>query len=159
MKLYVNERLFSLPHCFSILDSKNNLVYDVIYKFFSIGYKITINDSDGNKVSYIEQELITLTPTYNVYINDELEFTITKKIQLFYNDYKLSNNYRVEGSFAMFEFVIYDDKDNQIASINRKFVSIGDKYEITIEDKSKINIILSIIMVIASDVNRRQNSD
>ena len=58
----------------------------------------------------------------------------------------------------MLDFVIYDENNNQIGSIKRKFISIGDKYEITIDDESKKNIILAIIVTITNDVNRGQSS-
>ena len=96
---------------------------------------------EGKKIAYIEQELLHLTPHYNVYINDILEFQIIKKFQLFKNDYLLSNGYRVEGNFMMLDFTIYDDNNNQIGSIKRKFLSIGEKYEIEINDKFFIYIL------------------
>ena len=38
-----------------------------------------------------------------------------------------------------------------------KIISIGDKYEIDINDTSKKELVLAIIVVIANDVNRNQN--
>ena len=112
----------------------------------------------GNKIAYIEQELFHIMPNYNVYINDAFAFKITKKFQLFKNDYILSNEYRVEGNFMMLDFIVYDDNNTQIGSIKRKFISIGDKYEISINDISKKEIVLAIIVAITNDVNRNQNS-
>lgn len=113
---------------------------------------------EGNKIAYIEQEILHLTPHYNVYINDKLEFKIIKKFQLFKNDYTLSNGYRVEGKFLMLDFKVYDDNNIQIGSIKRKFISIGDKYEIEINDTRKKEVVLAIIVAITNDVNRNQNA-
>ena len=159
MKLYVNEKLFSMHKKFYVTDENGFDIYEISSKIISFGDKTTINDMTGNKIAYIEQELFHITPTYNVYINDELEFKITKKFQLFKNDYLLDNGYRVDGKFMMLDFVVYDDKDNQIGSINRKFLSIGDKYEINIDDVNKKEIVLAIIVAITNDVNRSQNSN
>ena len=38
-----------------------------------------------------------------------------------------------------------------------KIISIGDKYEIDINDTSKKELVLAIIVAIANDVNRNQN--
>jgi len=159
MKLYVNEKLFSFHNRFYVKDANNNDVYEISSKIISFGDKTTINDVKGNKIAYIEQELFHFTPNYNIYINDEVVCKITKKFQLFKNDYLLSNGYRVEGNFFMLDFVIYDDNNSEIGGIKRNFISIGDKYEINILDDKKIDIILSIVVAIANDVNRKQNSN
>jgi len=56
----------------------------------------------------------------------------------------------------MLDFIIYDETDNIIGKITRKYFSIGDKYEIDIIDETKIVLILSIIVTIANDINRKQ---
>ena len=158
MRLYVNEKLFSVHKKFYVKDENDMDVYEISSKIISFGDKTTITDMQGNKIAYIEQEIFHITPNYNVYINNEFAFKITKKFQLFKNDYSLSNGYRVEGNFMMLDFVIYDDHNNQIGSIKRKFISIGDKYEINIDDINKKEIVLAIIVTITNDVNRNQNS-
>lgn len=158
MKLYVNEKLFSMHRKFYVKDENEMDVYEISSKIISFGAKTTINDMYGNKIAYIEQELFHMTPNYNVYINEEFVFKITKKFQLFKNDYKLSNGYRVDGNFMMLDFIIYDSNDVQIGSIKRKFFSIGDKYEISIDDITKKEIVLAIIVAITNDINRSQNS-
>ncbi len=156
MKLYVNEKLTSLHDKFYVKDENNNDVYEINSKIVSIGDKTTITDMNGNKIAYIEQELLHLTPHYNVYVNDELIFKISKMFQLFKNDYLISNGYYVKGDFLSLDFAIYDENKNEIGSIKRKFISIGDKYEIDIADESKKEIILAIIVAIKNDVNRNQ---
>ena len=158
MKLYVNEKLFSIHNKFYVKDENDVDVYEISSKVFSFGDKTTINDMQGNKIVYIEQELFHLTPNYKVYIGDKFTFKIIKKFQLFKNDYVLSNGYRVEGNIMMLDFVVYDDNNIQIGSIKRNFISIGDKYEINIDDINKKEIVLAIIVAITNDVNRNQNS-
>ena len=157
MKLYVNEKLLSLHNRFYIKDENDCDIYEISSKFFSIGDKTTITDMNGNKIVYIEQELLHIMPNYNIYINDNFFCKITKKFQLFKNDYILSNGYKVAGNFLMLDFAIYDDANNQIGSIKRKFITIGDKYEIEILDTSKKEIVLAIIAAISNDINRNQN--
>ena len=158
MKLYVNEKLFSLHNKFYVKDESDIDVYEISSKVISFGDKTTITDMSGNKIAYIEQELFHLMPHYNVYINDVLAFSIIKKFQLFKNDYELSNGYRVEGNMLMLDLAIFDENNIQVGSIKRKFISIGDKYEIDILDESKKDVVLSIIVAITNDVNRSQNS-
>lgn len=158
MKLYVSEKLLSIHSKFYVKDENNMDVYEIFSKFISLGDKTTINDMQGNKIAYVEQELFHLMPNYNVYIHGELRFKITKKFKLFKNNYILSNGYRVDGNFMGLDFIIYDDQNKQIGSIKRKFISIGDKYEITIDDIDKKEIVLAIIVAITNDINRVQSS-
>lgn len=158
MKLYVKEKLFSLHNRFFVKDENGCDVYEISSKMISFCDKTTIRDTNGNKIAYIEQELFHFTPHYNIYINDILEFKIKRKFQVFKNDYVLSNGYRVDGKFMMFDLIIYDDNNIKIGSIHRRFLTVGDKYEIQIEDEAKKEIVLAIIVAIANDINRCQNS-
>lgn len=158
MKFYVNEKLFSIHRKFYVNDEEGNSVYEISSKIISLGDKTTIKDNKENVVSYIEQKLFHLMPSYDVYIDNELVCNITKRFQIFKNDYKIDNGYRVDGNFMMLDFLVYDSKDNEIASITRKFFSIGDKYEISIKNKKDIPLALSIIVAIANDINRIQSS-
>ncbi|MGM9878487.1 MAG: LURP-one-related/scramblase family protein [Bacilli bacterium] len=162
MKLYVNEKLFSIHRKFYVKDINDEDVFEISSKIVSIGAKTTINDISGNKLAYIEQDIFHIMPSYDIYINDELVCEISKKIKLFRNNYVLNNGYTVDGNFLMLDFSIFDDNDKQIGSVKRKLLSIGDKYEIDIPNKKNTLIVLAIVVAIANDVNRSQainNSD
>lgn len=158
MKLYVNEKIFSLHNKFYVKDENDQDVYLISSQVFSIGDKTTITDMQGNRVAYIEQEILHLMPHYNIYFGEEVAFQIKKKFQLFKNDYELTNGYRVEGNVFALDFNIFDDAGNQVGSIKRALISIGDKYEMEIIDPSKLNIVLAIIVAITNDINRSQNT-
>ena len=81
---------------------------------------------------------------------------ISKKFKFFKNDYVLSNGYRVDGDWLALDFSIYDSNNVFAGSIKRKFISIGDKYEITIDNEKDYILILAIIMAITNDVNNAQ---
>ncbi|NCC70935.1 hypothetical protein EOM09_05110 [bacterium] len=158
MKLYVKEKLFSIHRKFYIRNEKEEDVFEISSKIISIGDKTSIKDMDGNDVSYIEQEIFHFMPTYNIYIDNSLACKISKKFQLFKNDYFLDNGFKVIGNFWMLNFIVYDENDIEIANISRKFFSIGDQYVIEIHEKKNLKLALSIIVAIANDVNRSQNT-
>ena len=158
MKLFVKEKLFSMHNRYYIYNENEELVYEIESKVISIGDKTTIYDKDHNVVAYIEQELFHFTPHYNVYIKGEYKYQIKKKFQLFKNDYELSNMYKVDGSAFNLNFSIINNYGNEVALVNRKFLSIGDKYQIEIIDETDINTILTIIVAITNDVDRKQSN-
>lgn len=158
MKLYVNEKLFSIHNKYYVKDENNNDIFEISSKVISIGDKTYVKDLNGNVLAYIEQKIFHLMPNYDIYINNDLKCSISKKFRLFKNDYALSNNYRVEGNFLSLNFSIYNDQNIKIGEISRKLISIGDKYTIDIYDEKELILILAIIVSIANDIDRAQAS-
>ena len=156
MKLFVKEKLFSIRNKYYIYNENKELEYEIESKVISIGDKTTIYDKNHNVVAYIEQELFHFMPHYNVYIEDEYKYQIKKKFKMFKNDYELSNLYKVTGSTFNLNFTIINNYGKEIALVNRKFLSIGDKYQIEILDEKDIYTILTIIVAITNDVDRDQ---
>lgn len=156
MKLFVKEKLFSIHNRYYIYNENDEIAYEIESKAISIGDKTTIYDKNHNIVAYIEQELFHFMPHYNVYIENNYEYQIKKKFNMFKNDYELSNSYKVEGSILNLNFTIINNFGKEIAIVNRKFVSIGDKYQIEILDEKDVNTILTIIVAITNDVDRSQ---
>ena len=156
MKLYISEKIFSAHRKFYVTDENNTNIFEISSKILSFADKTYIKNMAGEEMVYIEQQLFHLTPNYNIYINNNLVCNISKKFQLLKNDYKLDNGYRIDGKFMMFDFSIFDPNDIKIATIKRKFISIGDKYELTIDNEKDISLALAIVVAIANDINRNQ---
>lgn len=156
MKLFVKEKLFSIHNKYYIYNENEEVEYEIESKFISIGDKTTIYDKNHNVVAYIEQKIFHLMPHYNVYIKGEYKYQIKKKFKIFKNDYELSNLYKVDGSIFNLNFTIVNNYGKEIALVNRKFLSIGDKYQIEILDENDIYTILTIIVAITNDIDRQQ---
>lgn len=156
MKLFVKEKILSMHNRYYIYNENEELTYEIESKIISFGDKTTIYDKRHNIVAYIEQEIFHWTPCYNVYFEGKYQYQIKKKFHLFKNDYNLSNMYKVVGSLFNLDFVIINNHGETVALINRKFLSIGDKYQIDVIDEKDINTILTIIVAITNDVDRNQ---
>lgn len=139
-----------------IYNENEELAYEIESKVISIGDKTTIYDNNHNVIAYIEQEIFHLMPHYNVYIEDEYKYQIKKKFKIFKNDYELSNSYKVDGSTFNLNFKIINNYGKDIALVSRKFLSIGDKYQIEVLDEKDIYTILTIIVAITNDIDRSQ---
>lgn len=158
MKLFAKEKVLSIHNRYFIYDEYDEIVYEIESKAISIGDKTTIYDKDHNMVAYIEEEVLHLMPHYNVYIDNDLKYQIKKKFKFFKNNYELSNSYKVNGSTFNLNFNIENDYGKEIAIVNRKFLSIGDKYNIEIFDEKDLVTILTIIVAITNDVDRSQST-
>lgn len=151
MKLIAKEKLFSMHDRYYIYNDKEEIAYEIVSRMISIGDKTTIYDKDNNIIAYIEQKVMHYMPCYNVYIKNKYKFQIKKKYHLFKNNYKLSNDYKVEGSIFNLNFFILNNSGKIIAKVKRKFISISDRYEIDILDTKDLITILTIIVAITND--------
>ena len=158
MRLYINEKLFSLHNKYYVKDENENDILEISSKLISLGAKTWIKDLNGKELLYIEQELFHLMPKYNIIINNNVICSINKKFHIIKNDYTLSNNYRIDGDFFSHNFIVYNDKDEKVGEIYRQYFSIGDKYVIEIFDEKDYVLILGIIVAISNDVDRAQRS-
>lgn len=156
MKLYVKEKILSMHNRYYIYNENEEIEYEIESKVFSIGDKTTIYDKNHNIIAYIEQEIFHIMSHYNVYIGNEYKYQIKKKFKFFKNNYELSNLYTVSGSTLNLDFSIINNYGKEIAIINRKFLSIGDKYKIDILDERELITILTIIVAITNDIDRSQ---
>lgn len=158
MKLIVKEKFISMHRKFYVKNENDENVFEISSKPISIGFKTTIKDLKGEKKAYIEEEVLHLMSHYKIYIGDKFICKIAKKFKILKNDYSITNGYKVNGDFFSLNFSIYNDKNEEIGRIKRKFFAITDKYEIDIpNDKDKM-IVLAIVVAISNDVNREQEN-
>ena len=151
MKLYVNEKMFSLRRKYFVEDENKNNIYEISSKIFSLKHKTTVSKVDGEKVAYIEGKVFFIMPSYNLYVKDKYMCKIKRKFTLWKRKYIISNGYRVEGNFVDLNFKIFDQEDKQVANISKKFFSLTDKYEIDILDEKNTYLILAIVVAITND--------
>lgn len=151
MKLYVNEKLFSLRRKYFVEDENNKSIYEISSKIFSLKHKTTVSNMDGEEVAYIEGKVFYILPSYKVYVKNKFMCKIKRKLTLWKKKYSISNGYRVEGNFIDLDFKIFNHENKQVANIKRKFFSLKDKYVIDIIDEEKVNLILAIVATIIND--------
>jgi uncharacterized protein YxjI len=157
MRLYVNEKIISIHNRYFIKVVSGKDIHEISNNIMPLEFKTSINDMNGKELAYIKREF-HLMPKYNVFINNKLEYSINKEFQLLKSNYKLSNNYRVEGQFLSHNFIIYNDKNEKVGEIFREYFTIGDRYIIDIIDENDYLLILTIIVAITRDIDRAQAS-
>ena len=152
MKLIINEKMLSLNTQLPIKKENGTDFLMIESKLISIGKKRWIKDMQGNEVTYIEEKLVNILPTYDIYINNELTCSISKKIALFKKRYELSNGFKVEGDMIGMNFSIYNEEGTEVSTISRPIISIGYRFEIDIIDENNYILIIAIIVTLITDV-------
>lgn len=127
--------MFSLRKKYFVEDENKNNIYEITSKVFSLKHRTTVSKVDGEKVAYIEGKVFFIMPSYNVYVKNRFMCKIKRKFSLWKRKYSISNDYRVEGNFINLNFKIFNNKNKQVADINRNFFSLNNKYVIDIIDE------------------------
>lgn len=158
MRLHAKEKYLSIHNRYFIKDENGKDILEIARRIKLAENRICINDINGKELAYIKRELFQIQPKYNVFINNNLKYSITRDFKPFRSDFTLSNNYRVEGQFLSHNFTIYNDKNEKIAEIFREYFKIADKYVIDIIEEKDYLLILTVFVAITDFLDRSQRS-
>lgn len=151
MKYLINQKIFSFSDSFNIYDIDGNGIYSVVGQVLSIGHKLSFRDMENNELFYIKQRVMKLTPTYEIYKNDELCCTISKRLFTFFHcTFDINSNYGdmiVKGDVLDHDYT-FKINGNELAAVSKKWLSIRDKYVVDISDNIDNAFILSAVIVL-----------
>lgn len=148
MKLYIQQRVFAIGDKFEIYSEAGNVAF-YVEGFNFLGHQRTVYDANDNEVGYIQQKLMRLTPSFEVYLSGRgLLGQVSKKITLFFNDYNVDyNDWYISGDLFGWNYEIADN-NRSIASISKKIVSFGDCYEIDIPNAGDVEEVIMLVLAI-----------
>lgn len=150
MRLYARQKVFSFRTVFSILDSSGRVRYTVRGELLSLTRKLHVYDSSGREVALLRGRIINLLPTYDIYIGGRKAARIVKRLTLFRPSYVIRDcNWRVEGDFLQHKYSMYNGHRNKVATISKRWMSIGDCFELNVPDPD--NEVLAVCMMLAID--------
>ncbi len=159
MKYYIVKDIMSLNNGFSIRNESNVEEYRFSSPLIAITPKSTMIDTDGNEIAKIERKLLNIMPKYDVYMNNNLAFTIKMELEVGQYLFTLSNGYRVEGDARGLHFTIFDETNKQISIITKEMLSSKRKCEVNILDTDKKMMILIIAKIVALPSDFKDSSD
>ncbi len=157
-KYLIKQKVFSFTDTYDVYDEYGNTAYYVKAEFFSIGHRIHIYDiRTDREVGYIQQKIIALTPTFEIYMGGYSCGRIKKKITLFRPKYEVEmNNWFVEGDFFGWNYSVFAG-NYEAARISKELFRWGDTYVVEFaNDKDGLK---ALILAIAIDAAVCSNSD
>ena len=80
MRFVMRQKIFALGDDFTIKDETGNDLYFVDGRALSFGHKLSFQDMQGNELAFIKQKVFSFGPTYEIYVNDELQAVIKKEL-------------------------------------------------------------------------------
>lgn len=147
-KLYIKQKVFSIGEKFNVTDADQEPLYHVQGSFLKIPKQFTIFDRNDHVIGEITKKVLALLPQFTVMIDDEAAIVIKKELTLFKARYHIeADGISVQGNWWDMDFEIVKD-GLQIAVINKRWVSWGDTYEVTVFDERYEKLIVALVVAI-----------
>lgn len=147
-KLYIKQKVFSIGEKFTVMDEQQNPRYYVEGSFMKIPKTFRIEDEQGREISKITKKTISLLPKFFVEIDGQEMIEISKHLTFLKAHYSIeAEGLSVEGNWWDMDFIVEKD-GRRIADINKRWISWGDTYEVTILDETYEHLIISLVIAI-----------
>lgn len=147
-KLYIKQQVFSIGEKFTVMDEDQRPCYFVKGSFMKIPKTFRIEDEKGNEISLITKKVISLLPKFFVEMNGKEAIEISKQLSFFKAKYSISaEDISVDGNWWDMDFEV-SQKGRKVAEINKRWISWGDTYEITILNEALEELIISLVIAI-----------
>jgi uncharacterized protein YxjI len=109
LKTYeLRQRAWTLGDQFVIEDECRRPAFYVKGRAFSVGDKLSFQDTYGNELAYISQKVLSLRRNYRIYRRDNLFARVVKKLNPFRQHFVVqvsgADDYRVRGNFWNYEY-------------------------------------------------------
>lgn len=143
---------FSWRDRFTIKDENMQDVFYVEGEFFSFGKKLRLYAMDGEEILFIRQKLWTILSKYEFLIGEDLICEMQQEFTFLKPRYQIiTPNWSITGNVWAYNYDIQDET-GQIASINKKFFSFMDAYEIEVYEEDYLELILGVVIAIDADL-------
>ena len=117
--------------------------------FFKIPKTFTIYDANGEQVSQISKEILTLLPRFEIQLRDGSSFVIRKKLTFWRDKYEFDNlGLRIEGNIWDLDFKLLDDRDQLIAEIKKELFHLTSTYTVTVLEDAYADLVISLCVAI-----------
>jgi uncharacterized protein YxjI len=124
----------------------------------SLSNKLELKDMNGSVLYQAKKKVFSLMANYSLYDDQGTEVALIKRKLSLRPNFDLSimgKDLSVEGSFYGHAFDIVD-QGNVIASINKKYLSWGDTYEIDILEKEHNELYLFVVIIIDQVIHEKK---
>ena len=156
--LFTSSKVISLHHKIEITDDKANVVYRANTKFPSIHDKTDIFDASENKIAHIEKKIFTLHERHFITMEGGSSFQLSN--ELFHLIKDITNieglGWQLRGNIAGLNFELYDEKNEIVANISQKLISLHDKYCIDIYKPEYEKTVVAILITLQHMIKDRE---
>ncbi|MFD1420653.1 LURP-one-related/scramblase family protein [Lactiplantibacillus songbeiensis] len=147
-QLYLNQKVWSVREKFAVLDHQDRPVYQAVGSLFKIPKHFDILDLHDHIVATVTKQPFSWLPRFYLKIGDQQVATIQKRFTFFKPRYDLvAAGLTVTGDFWDMNFDV-SRKGQLVGRVAKRWFSIGDKYEMTIQDSADELLIVGLVIAI-----------
>jgi len=138
---------------FAVLDAQSRPVYRAVGSLFKIPKQFEILNLEDKVLATVTKKPFAWRPAFKLELGNQQAATIRKQWTLFKPRYELSAvGLTVTGDFWDMNFKVVR-QGRIIGSVSKRWFSVGDKYEMTVQDQA--DELLLVGLVIAIDYVKR----
>lgn len=148
MKYYIKQTFLKFfGEEFYVYDENEAPVFIIRGSFFQFPKEFTIYSKDDVAIASITRHFLTFLPRYTIKTEFE-EIELRKGFTFFIDRYMISGrNWELEGDFLSHEYRVILG-DHPIMSITKHWFTLGDSYELTIDNAEDAPLCLGIVIAI-----------
>lgn len=146
--LYMKQKVFSLRGRFTIKDADEHDLYFIEGSFMKFPKSFTITDVSNETVAMITKQTFSFLPKVFVEVDGQERLTIAKEFTFFKPKYTIdATGIDVQGDWWDMDFEV-TQHGQSVGSVQKKWLSWGDSYEIRVEDPEMEHLLISIVVAI-----------
>jgi uncharacterized protein YxjI len=151
MRYVMKEKIWAMGNDFVIKDENGNDVFLVDGRAFSLGQKLSFQDTTGSELAFISQKLLSFKKTYEIFRNNRLFAAVVKELTFFKDKFTVDvpgpNDYEVRGNFFDHEYA-FIRSGREVAHVSKEFFSWADTYGVDIiEGEDDITILATAVVI------------
>ena len=159
MELFMKEKLVSLHDIYHVYDLDGNERYQVKSKAVSITNQTSLLDMEGNELAHIHRKVISMHETHFIEIDGkEITEVRTKLFHPIHQEIDAPEiGWQIRGNFWDHDFSILDNGENVRATVHRKWISLGEGYQVSIASDEDTVLVLALIVTLERILTDRKN--
>ena len=144
----------------NVTDEADNLKYYTQSSIFALKGKTDIMDADDNPVAHLEKKPVSLHEKHYVIMADGTSFTLSNELLHIVKD--VTNieglGWQLRGNIIGLTFNLLDQNGRPVARVEKRAISMHDKYSIGIYQPDKEQIVVAIVIQLEKMIEQRNEN-
>ena len=159
--LYTALQLGNINRRIDITDEEGNLKYYTKSSIVAIKGKTDIMDAEGEVIAHLEKKPISLHEKHFVKMADGTSFTLSNELLHVVKD--ITNieglGWQIRGNIIGLCFNLIDENEKPVATVDKKMISVHDKYCIEIYQPEYEQIAVAILIQLEKMIEDRSDNE
>jgi uncharacterized protein YxjI len=162
MRYTLRNKLFSIGGDSMIQDEHGQDVYFVDGAALSLGRRLALKDLQGHELASIHQELIALTPTFEIHTGSGVKAHVSMRLLTLTDRLKIDvaggEDLEAHGNIFHHEYEI-ERRGRRVAHVSKAWISLTDSYGVDVAADEDQVLILACAVVIDEILTMREKAE